>query len=81
MPLVHEAAPLYRLTFLLVAPAAHIRGLCCALLQDAAARLADLGCTRVEALAEIELAAAPDFFRRLGWTRNAYRYATELAGS
>lgn len=78
VPLVQEAAPLGRLTFLLVAPDARRRGLGRALAEEAAARLADAGCTRIEALAEIELAAAPDFFRRLGWTRNAYRYATQV---
>lgn len=80
MPLVQEAAPLGRLTFLLVAPDARRRGIGRALVEEAAARLADAGCSRIEALAEIELAAAPDFFRRLGWTRNAYRYSTEAAG-
>jgi predicted N-acetyltransferase YhbS len=78
MPLIHEEAPLGRLTFLLVSPEARRRGIGRALVEDAAARLADAGCTRIEALAEIELAAAPDFFRRLRWTRNAYRYAAEL---
>ena len=81
VPLVQEEAPLGRLTFLLVAEQARRRGLGRALVEEAAARLADLGCTRLEALAEIELAAAPDFFRRLGWGRNAYRYAVELPGS
>jgi predicted N-acetyltransferase YhbS len=78
VPLVQGDAPLGRLTFLLVAEDARRRGLGRALVEEAAARLADLGCTRVEALAEIELAAAPDFFRRLGWARNAYRYAVAL---
>ena len=78
IPLVQQQAPLGRLTLLLVAPHARRRGLGRALVEEAAARLADQGCTRVEALAEIELAAAPDFFRRLGWTRNAYRYAADL---
>jgi predicted N-acetyltransferase YhbS len=78
IPLVQEEAPLGRLTLLLVAPHARRRGLGRALVEEAAGRLADRGCTRVETLAEIELAAAPDFFRRLGWTRNAYRYSAEL---
>ena len=78
VPLVQEEAPLGRLTFLLVAPEARRRGLGRALAEEAAARLADAGCVRVEALAEIELAAAPDFFRRLGWARNAYRYSADL---
>jgi ribosomal protein S18 acetylase RimI-like enzyme len=78
VPLLQEDAPLGRLTFLLVEANARRRGLGRALVEEAAARLADRGCTRVEALAEIELAAAPDFFRRLGWSRNAYRYAAEL---
>ena len=75
---MQEEAPLGRLTLLLVAPHARRRGLGRALVEEAAGRLADRGCTRVETLAEIELAAAPDFFRRLGWTRNAYRYSAEL---
>jgi len=78
VPLVQEEAPLGRLTLLLVAPHARRRGLGRALVEEAAARLADLGCTRAEAMAGIELAAAPDFFRRLGWSRDFYRYATEL---
>jgi predicted N-acetyltransferase YhbS len=78
VPLVQEEAPLGRLTFLLVAPEARRRGIGQALVEEAAARLADAGCGRVEALAEIELGAAPDFFRRLGWTRNAYRYRKEM---
>jgi predicted N-acetyltransferase YhbS len=81
VPLLQDDVPLGRLTFLMVAPAARRRGLGRALVEEAAARLADLGCSRVEALAEIELAAAPDFFRRLGWARNAYRYAVELPPS
>jgi predicted N-acetyltransferase YhbS len=78
VPLIQEEAPLGRLTFLLVALEARRRGIGRALVEEAAARLADAGCGRVEALAEIELGAAPDFFRRLGWTRNAYRYLTEM---
>ena len=78
IPLVQGKAPLGRLTFLLVAAHARRRGLGRALVEEASARLADAGCTRVEALAEIELAAAPDFFRRLEWARNAYRYSAEL---
>jgi predicted N-acetyltransferase YhbS len=79
VPLVQEEAPLGRITFLQVVEAARRRGIGRALVEEASARLADLGCTRVEAMAEIELAAAPDFFRRLGWARNAYRYAVEVA--
>lgn len=80
LPLLQEEAPLGRLTLLLVAPDARRRGVGRALVEEAEARLADRGCARIEALAEIELAAAPDFFRRLGWTRSAYRYARPLGG-
>jgi len=79
MPLLQGEAPLGHITLLFVAPATRRRGIGRALLEDAAARLGDRGCTRVEAFAEIELAAAPDFFRRLGWKRNAYRYMQELS--
>ena len=74
IPLLQEDEPLGRITFLLVAPSARRRGIGRALVEEAEAKLADLGCARVEALAQIELAAAPDFFRRLGWRRSAYRY-------
>jgi N-acetylglutamate synthase-like GNAT family acetyltransferase len=78
VPLLQEAAPLGRLTVLLVAPARRRGGIGRALVTEAEARLAALGCARIEAMAEIELAAAPDFFRRLGWERDSYRYVRTL---
>jgi N-acetylglutamate synthase-like GNAT family acetyltransferase len=81
LPRLDDDAPLGRITLLLVVPEARRRGHGRALAEAAAARLADLGCTRIEAMAEIELGAAPDFFRRLGWSRSAYRYTREVGGS
>ena len=78
IPLLDAPEPLGRITFLLVAEHARRRGIGRALVEEAEARLRDLGCTRVEALAEIELAAAPDFYRRLGWSRGFYRYGRPL---
>jgi N-acetylglutamate synthase-like GNAT family acetyltransferase len=79
LPLLQDKAPLGRITLLLVAPDVRRRGIGRALVEEAQARLADAGCLSIEAPAEIELAAAPDFFRRLGWTRSAYLYASKLA--
>jgi ribosomal protein S18 acetylase RimI-like enzyme len=79
VPLLQDEAPLGRISYLLVAPESRRRGIGRALVEEAEARLADAGCRRAEALAEIELAAAPDFFRRLGWSRSAYRYARNLS--
>lgn len=78
VPLLQEDAPLGRISLLIVAQRARRRGIGRTLTEEALARLADAGCTRVEAMADIELGAAPDFFRRLGWTRAAYRYARSL---
>ena len=78
MPLLHQTAPLGRITLLIVAEEARRRGIGRALVEEAEARLSESGCTRFEALAEIELAAAPDFYRRLGWTRSFYRYSRDL---
>ncbi|TFI59143.1 GNAT family N-acetyltransferase [Sphingomonas parva] len=80
VPLLQHAAPLGRITFLMVAPAARRRGIGRALVEEAEARLIETGCGRLEAPAEIELGAAPDFFRRLGWSRSAYLYDRAAEG-
>ena len=78
LPMLQEKAPLGRITLLLVAPEVRRRGIGRSLVEEVEARLAEAGCSRIEALAEIDLAAAPDFFRRLGWARSCYRYARDL---
>lgn len=78
IPRLEADAPLGRIAFLFVAPAERRRGLGRALVEEAEARLADLGCTRIEVPAEIELGAAPDFLRRLGWGRAHYLYSKAL---
>ncbi|QAY75691.1 GNAT family N-acetyltransferase [Sphingosinicella sp. BN140058] len=78
VPLLQDDAPLGRISLLIVAQRMRRRGIGRTLVEEALARLADAGCTRVEAMAEIELGAAPDFFRRIGWTRAAYLYARSL---
>ncbi|HEY0044426.1 MAG TPA: GNAT family N-acetyltransferase [Allosphingosinicella sp.] len=77
-PALHRAQPFGRITMIIVARDLRRRGVGKALLEEGAARMAERGCTLVEAISEIGLDAAHDFFRRLGFERTSYRFAREL---
>jgi ribosomal protein S18 acetylase RimI-like enzyme len=69
-----QDAPLGRITLLFVAEQARRRGIGRALLEAVEAILAERGCAAAAASADIEIGAAPAFFRRLGYARAGYRF-------
>jgi N-acetylglutamate synthase-like GNAT family acetyltransferase len=69
-----------RITLLRVADDDRRRGVGTRLVEAAEARLAERGCTTVEALSDIDLANAHGFFRRLGYARTSYRFAKPAGG-
>jgi GNAT superfamily N-acetyltransferase len=74
-----DRPPLGRLTLLLVDESHRRRGIGAALIEAAEAEMARAGCTRVEALSEIDFSNAHGFFRRSGYERTSYRFAKALA--
>jgi ribosomal protein S18 acetylase RimI-like enzyme len=74
MPSLQHGA-IGRITLLIVLSDARRRGVGTALLEAAQARLADRGCSIVEAVSDIDLANAHGFFRRHGYERTSYRFA------
>jgi N-acetylglutamate synthase-like GNAT family acetyltransferase len=77
-PALHRAQPFGRITMIIVARDLRRRGVGKALLEEAAVRMKERGCSLVEAISEIGLDAAHDFFRRLDFERTSYRFAREL---
>ena len=80
IPKLQPGGPVGRITLLVVAKDVRRRGIGTELIAAAEARLAERGCTRVEAMSDIELSNAHAFFRRRGYERTSYRYAREIGG-
>lgn len=69
----HRAAPLGRISTLIVNKRARRQGVGSALLRAAEERLVRLGCTKFEGVGEIQVGGPQSFFRDLGYEK-AYRY-------
>lgn len=68
-----------RLTVLLVAEAHRRRGIATALVDAAVTSLRKAGCTRLEAMSDIEVRNAHNFFRTLKFEQTSYRFARPIA--
>ena len=77
-PALHRAQPFGRITMIIVARDLRRRGVGKKLLDEAATRMKERGCTLIEAISDIDIEAAHDFFRRLGFERTSYRFAREM---
>lgn len=67
-----------RLTLLLVAQAHRRKGIATALVDEAVTSLRKAGCTRLEAMSDIEVKNAHNFFRTLKFEQTSYRFARSI---
>jgi ribosomal protein S18 acetylase RimI-like enzyme len=67
-----------RLTLLLVAGDYRHRGIATGLLEAAEAALRRAGCARLEAMSDIEVRNAHNFFRTLKFEQTSYRFARTI---
>jgi ribosomal protein S18 acetylase RimI-like enzyme len=67
-----------RLTLLLVAQAYRRKGIATALVDEAVKSLRKAGCTRLEAMSDIEVRNAHNFFRTLKFEQTSYRFARSI---
>jgi ribosomal protein S18 acetylase RimI-like enzyme len=67
-----------RISLLLVDEDYRRRGIATQLLETAMAALRNAGCTRVEAMSDIEIANAHGFFRTLKFEQTSYRFARAI---
>ena len=77
VPTVHRG-PIGRVTVLFVEEGHRRKGIATRLLADAVAALAKKGCTLVEAMSDIEIKNAHNFFRALKFEQTSYRFARKI---
>lgn len=77
VPTVHRG-PVGRVSVLFVEEGHRRKGIATRLLADAVAALAKKGCTLVEAMSDIEIKNAHNFFRALKFVQTSYRFARKI---
>jgi N-acetylglutamate synthase-like GNAT family acetyltransferase len=75
-----QHGPVGRLTLLLVSEDHRRRGIATALLETAVTALRKAGCSRLEAMSDIEIRNAHNFFRTLKFEQTSYRFARRIEG-
>lgn len=76
-----QHGPVGRLTLLLVDQAYRRRGIATALLDAATEALREAGCSRIEAMSDIAIRNAHNFFRTLRFEQTSYRFARPIDGT
>lgn len=79
MFVLHRAAPVGRISALVVDPAARGSGLGRALVHAAEAAFARTGCGWVEVTSHTRRAEAHEFYRHLGYEQTSFRFAKPLS--
>lgn len=73
-----QHGPMGRISLLLVDKRHRRQGIASAMLDHAFSALIKAGCTRVEAMSDIEISNAHNFFRTLTFEQTSYRFARDL---